>query len=70
MKIRRKSNKIMRLIYTRGLNNVVVVDCMGTNKERFRGLAYGQRDDLEVEVLSMSPNHTDVIILVGDNFLK
>ena len=59
---RRKAFEIKNMSNIGGFPNVVAVDCRGERKERGGGLACFWKSKWEVEVVSMSLHHVDMII--------
>lgn len=48
-----------------GFSNLVAVSCQGDGRERAGGLACFWRDCLDVQILSMSLNHIDMLVKMG-----
>ncbi|MED6224664.1 hypothetical protein PIB30_086303 [Stylosanthes scabra] len=63
MEPRRKAKEIGRLRRRGCLRNVVGVNCEGEGRSRVGGLAVLWEDSLKVEIITMSLNHIDMVIL-------
>jgi len=65
METRRKEFEMYRLHNIGDLNSMIIVDCEGEGKRRASGLAVLWMSDINVQILSYSLNHVDIMISVG-----
>jgi hypothetical protein len=60
---KKKDFEMNKFRNVQGLSGVVAVSCLGEGNRRAGGLAMFWKEGVEVEVLSLSQNHIDVLIL-------
>jgi hypothetical protein len=61
---RKKDFEMNKFRNVHGLSSVVVVSCSGEGNRRVGGLAMFWKEEVEVELLSLSSNHIDVLIAI------
>lgn len=64
---RRKDHEMNVWRNLHGLANLITVSCHGEGKDRAGGLAFFWKEGVEVQLLSMSVNHIDLLVSMGES---